>query len=57
MVSKYRLEIFGVGVLDKPVQAFTGLKTAHGILGYSATGQITLTQNSSTAYDCIRLGI
>lgn len=35
----------GVGVLDKPVQAFTGLKTAHGILGYSATGQITLTQN------------
>ena len=36
---------FGVGVLDTPIQAFTGLKTAHGILGYSATGQITLTQN------------
>ena len=36
---------FGTGVLDAPVQAFTGLKTAHGILGYSATGQITLTQN------------
>ena len=36
---------FGTGVLDTPVQAFTGLKTAHGILGYSATGQITLTQN------------
>ena len=36
---------FGTGVLDTPIQAFTGLKTAHGILGYSATGQITLTQN------------
>lgn len=36
---------FGVAVLDKPIEAFTGLKTAHGILGYSATGQITLTQN------------
>lgn len=36
---------FGTSVLDTPVQAFTGLKTAHGILGYSATGQITLTQN------------
>lgn len=36
---------FGVSVLDTPIQAFTGLKTAHGILGYSATGQITLTQN------------
>ena len=35
----------GVAVLDKPIQSFTGLKTAHGILGYSATGQITLTQN------------
>ena len=36
---------FGVGVLDQPIEAFTGVKTAHGILGYSATGQITLTQN------------
>ena len=36
---------FGVNILDTPIQAFTGLKTAHGILGYSATGQITLTQN------------
>jgi len=35
---------FGEDVLDTPIQAFTGLKTAHGILGYSATGQITLTQ-------------
>ena len=35
---------FGEDVLDTPIQAFTGLKTAHGVLGYSATGQITLTQ-------------
>lgn len=36
---------FGTGVLGQAIQPFTGLKTAHGILGYSATGQITLTQN------------
>jgi hypothetical protein len=36
---------FGSGVLGQAVQPFTGVKTAHGILGYSATGQITLTQN------------
>ena len=36
---------FGPGVLDTAIDAFTGVKTAHGILGYSATGQITLTQN------------
>ena len=36
---------FGEDVLDAPIQSFTGLKTAHGILGYSTTGQITLTQN------------
>ena len=35
---------FGPGVLGQAVQPFTGVKTAHGILGYSATGQITLTQ-------------
>jgi len=35
---------FGEDVLDTAVQPFTGLKTAHGILGYSATGQITITQ-------------
>lgn len=35
---------FGPGVLGQSVQPFTGVKTAHGILGYSATGQITLTQ-------------
>ena len=36
---------FGEDVLDTAIEAFTGLKTAHGILGYSATGQITITQN------------
>ena len=36
---------FGTGVLDTAIDSFTGVKTAHGILGYSATGQITLTQN------------
>lgn len=35
---------FGEDVLDTAVQPFTGLKTAHGILGYSSTGQITITQ-------------
>jgi hypothetical protein len=35
---------FGPAVLGKSIQPFTGVKTAHGILGYSATGQITLTQ-------------
>ena len=36
---------FGENVLDSAVQPFTGLKTAHGILGYSATGQITISQS------------
>ena len=36
---------FGEDVLDSAVQPFTGLKTAHGILGYSATGQITISQS------------
>jgi hypothetical protein len=35
---------FGENVLDTAVQPFTGLKTAHGVLGYSTTGQITITQ-------------
>lgn len=35
---------FGEDVLDTAIEGFTGVKTAHGILGYSATGQITLTQ-------------
>ena len=36
---------FGEDVLDAAIQPFTGLKTVHGMLGYSATGQITITQN------------
>jgi len=35
---------FGEDVLDTAIEGFTGVKTAHGILGYSSTGQITLTQ-------------
>ena len=35
---------FGVGVLGDPVQEFTGTKTVHGLLGFSGTGQITITQ-------------
>lgn len=37
---------FGVSVLGQSIQPFTGVKTAHGILGYSATGQITITQTA-----------
>lgn len=36
---------FGVSVLDSPVQEFTGTKTIHSLLGYSDTGQITVTQS------------
>tara|TARA_R110002072_G_scaffold73468_3_gene174961 strand:- start:9156 stop:11351 length:2196 start_codon:yes stop_codon:yes gene_type:complete len=35
---------FGEDVLDSAVQPFTGIKTVHGLLGYSGTGQITITQ-------------
>ena len=35
---------FGASALDGAVQEFTGLKTAHGILGYSYDGQITIGQ-------------
>ncbi len=35
---------FGVGVLGNPVAEFTGTKTVHGLLGFSGTGQITITQ-------------
>ena len=37
---------FGVGVLGDPVQEFTGTKTVHGLLGFSTTGQITITQSA-----------
>ncbi len=36
---------FGEGVLDTAIQPFTGIKTSHGILGYSGTGQITISQS------------
>ena len=36
---------FGVSVLDSPVQEFTGTKTLHSLLGYTQTGQITITQS------------
>jgi hypothetical protein len=36
----------GVGALGSPVPEFTGTKTLHGILGYSADGQITVTQSA-----------
>ena len=35
---------FGEAVLDTPIQEYTGVKTVHGILGFSDTGQITITQ-------------
>ncbi len=36
---------FGNEILDDDVPEFTGLKTLHGILGYSYDGQITIGQN------------
>ena len=36
---------FGVAVLDDAVPEFTGTKTVHGMLGFSGTGQITLSQS------------
>lgn len=36
---------FGTGVLGQPVQEFTGTKTVHGLLGFSNTGQITISQS------------
>ena len=35
---------FGEDVLDSAVEEFTGTKTMHGILGFSGTGQITISQ-------------
>lgn len=35
---------FGESVLDSAVQEFTGTKTMHGLLGFSGTGQITISQ-------------
>ena len=36
----------GSGALDTDVPEFTGIKTLHGILGYSTEGQITVTQSA-----------
>jgi len=36
---------FGPDVLGSSVQAYTGIKTINGMLGYTYDGQITLTQN------------
>lgn len=36
---------FGSNVLGQPVQEFTGTKTVHGLLGFSNTGQITISQS------------
>jgi len=36
---------FGESVLDSSIVPFTGIKTVHGILGYSGTGQITISQS------------
>jgi len=36
----------GTEALDESVPEFTGMKTLHGILGYSNNGQITVTQSS-----------
>ena len=36
---------FGEDVLDSAVEPFTGIKTMHGLLGFSGTGQITISQN------------
>jgi len=35
----------GVDVLDEAVQPFTGTKVAHGFLGFSQSGQITISQS------------
>jgi len=37
---------FGTGVLDTAVQEFTGTKTVSGVLGFTSTGQITITQTA-----------
>jgi hypothetical protein len=46
---------FGEDVLDSAVEPFTGIKTVHGLLGYSGTGQITISQ--SVPLEMIVLGL
>jgi hypothetical protein len=40
------IRTLGAGALDTAVPEFTGTKTLHGILGYSNSGQITVTQSA-----------
>lgn len=40
------IRTLGAGALDTAVPEFTGTKTLHGILGYSNSGQITITQSA-----------
>jgi len=46
---------FGEDVLDSSVQPFTGIKTSHGMLGYSGTGQITISQSVPLALTVLGL--
>jgi len=46
---------FGEDVLDSAVEPFTGIKTMHGLLGFSGTGQITISQ--SVPLEMIVLGL
>ena len=46
---------FGEDVLDIAVQPFTGTKTAHGLLGYTGTGQITISQSVPLAMTVLGL--
>ena len=46
---------FGVDVLDSAVVPFTGIKTVHGLLGYSGTGQITISQSVPLAMTVLGL--
>lgn len=36
---------FGTGVLDQPIEPYTGLKKVENLLGYDREGAITITQN------------
>jgi hypothetical protein len=46
---------FGEDVLDTSVLPFTGTKTAHGLLGYTGTGQITISQSVPLAMTVLGL--
>lgn len=46
---------FGSGILDAPVPEFTGTKTVRGMLGYSQTSQITVTQTAPLKFTLLGL--